>query len=120
MDEHATEAIAGGFRARDPIWHGQLDACATVDEVLTLVRDYIATLTPQHLARLPQQLRPGRVKGDDDIEYWTYKLAHARGPLGEEPVDAELLQDIFNHFLHASVRLLRIHKARAQATLATH
>ena len=111
-----TQALedSGAFRT-ESVWHRQIEAMGSVDEVLVTIRDYLATLTPEELARLPESRRPGRVKGDDDIEYWTFKLSRQPGTAAEEGTDLELLQTIFQHFLHASVRISQIHKAHARA-----
>ena len=47
----------------------------TVEDVVRLTRDFIATLTPEDLMLLPESCRPLRVKAEDDIEYWAYKLS---------------------------------------------
>ena len=101
---------SGSFRT-ETVWHRQIETTRSVEEVLTAMRDYLATLTPEELARLPESRRPGRIKGDDDIEYWTYRLSRQPGAAAEEGTDLELLQMIFHYFLHASVRISQIHKA---------
>jgi hypothetical protein len=106
---HALED-SGSFRT-ESVWHRQLETIGSVDEVLVAMRDYLATLTPEELARLPEARRPGRIKGDDDIEYWTFKLSRQPGAEAEPGIDVDLMQTIFHHFLHASVRISQIHKA---------
>jgi hypothetical protein len=110
-----TQALedSGAFKT-ESVWHRQLETTGSVDEVLVTIRDYLATITPEELARLPESRRPGRIKGDDDIEYWTFKLSRQPGTPAEEGTDVELLQAIFHHFLHASVRISQIHKAHAK------
>jgi hypothetical protein len=104
---------SGSFRT-ETVWHRQIETTGSVDEVLMTIRDYLATITPGELARLPETRRPGRIKGDDDIEYWTFKLSRQPGtPPEEEGTDLELMRTIFYHFLHASLRISQIHKARA-------
>ena len=110
--ERTIEATQG-FRAVHSVWHIQLDACGDVDAILAITRDYLAIFGPEHLARIPEECRPGRVKGEDDISYWSCKLAqyHHREP--EVPVDAELLQEMLNYFLHAWVRISQIRRSEA-------
>src|SRR5512142_2686180 len=108
-----------GFERNDAGWHCHLDLADSVDEVLEHVRDYIATLAPQLLARLPESCRYLRVKAEDDIEYWTCKLSH-RAPSREPLVDEDLLQDVFDHFLHASLRISHIRRIAAEAIPAIH
>ena len=105
---------SSGFKTSS-VWHRQLESTSTVDDVLSTVRDYLASLTPRDLSHLPETHRPMRIKGDDDIEYWTFKLSQHTSADHEAWVDVELMQEIFNHFLHASVRLTQIHKAMASA-----
>lgn len=100
-----------GYERLDPSWHTHVDEVQTVEEVVRLAREFVATLTPEQLARLPERCRPLRVKAEDDIEYWAYKLS---GVALEERHDPELLQDLCMHFLHASMRIAQIHRARAR------
>ena len=105
---------SGGFKTSSA-WHRQLEETQSVAEVVLTLRDYLATLSPEQLSRLPEVCRSVRTKAEDDIEYWTFKLSHHADE--HEPwVDADLMREIFNHFLHASVRLARIHKALAEDT----
>ncbi|MGE5617090.1 MAG: hypothetical protein ACM3X5_09260 [Bacillota bacterium] len=92
-------------------WHVQLDRCGGIESILSLTRDYLATFGPEHLARLPEDSRPGRVKGEDDIEYWACRLAQARQSSElASPVDGELLQEMLGYFLHAWVRVSEIRR----------
>jgi hypothetical protein len=101
-----------GFERSDPGWHCKLEVAESTEEVLALVRDYIATLSPKHLVRLPHVCRSLRVKAEDDIEYWTYRLSQRHRP-DDALIDGELMQDVFNHFLHASLRISQIRRAAA-------
>ena len=102
-----------GYRAAHSAWHIQLDGSAEVDQVLAITRDYLATFSPEHLARLPESCRPGRIKGEDDIAYWSCRLAQYNHATDGGPVDGELMQEILNYFLHAWVRISQLHRARA-------
>jgi hypothetical protein len=98
-----------GFERSDPRWHGRIEVAESVDEVVGLVRDYVASLAPQHFVRLPDVCRALRVKAEDDLEYWTFRLSQ-RPTLEDVQVDGELLQEVFNHFLHASLRISQIRR----------
>jgi hypothetical protein len=106
-----------GFHHRDPRWHGTLEVVDTVDEVVDLTRDYLATLKPSDFAHLPKSCRALRVKAEDDIEYWTLKLSQRHATL-EPSVDAQTTQDIFNHLLHASLRISQIRKVIADGSVS--
>jgi hypothetical protein len=103
-----------GFQARDPRWHGTLDVVETVGEVVELTRDYLATLQPEDFAHLPRACSALRVKAEDDIEYWTLKLSQRHADTG---VDLERTQDIFNHLLHATLRISQIRKSVAEGSM---
>jgi hypothetical protein len=97
-------------------WRRALEATGTTAEVLSTLRDYLATLTPAELARLPEWCRPGRIKAEDDVEYWTFRLAQlVTSPL-DEHTDAALAQQMLNVFLHALVQILRINKGEPTPT----
>ncbi len=91
---------------------GPLEDVKTTDELLAATRDFLATFTPQHLARLPAEYRPGRIKGEDDIEYWTGRLAQmhrkARGY-----VDGALYDDLLAFFIQACIKLSELRRQRA-------
>ncbi|HZZ94692.1 MAG TPA: hypothetical protein VFE23_19180 [Usitatibacter sp.] len=99
-----------GFERRDPHWHGSVEVARTVDEVVVLVREYLAGLAPERYLELPESCRGVRVKAEDDIEYWTLRLSqrHASRAPG---VDRELTQDLFDHFLHATLRIAHLNRA---------
>jgi hypothetical protein len=91
-------------------WHAQIDASDDVERILVVTRDYLATFAPEHLARLPSDCRPGRIKGDDDIAYWSCKLAQHNYRQAQVRIDAELLQEMLDYFLHAWVRISQLHR----------
>ena len=99
-----------GYRAARSAWHELIEASSDIDAILGVTRDYLATFGPEHLARLPEDCRPGRIKGEDDIAYWSCRLAQYAHKETDAPVDAELMQEMLNYFLHAWVRLSQIQR----------
>lgn len=102
-----------GLHAAHTAWHRQVEACDDVDQILSTTRDFLATFSPEHLARLPAECRPGRIKGEDDIAYWSCKLAQCNHQEQSTRVDADLMQEMLNYFLHAWVRLSQLHRTPA-------
>jgi hypothetical protein len=96
-------------------WRRALESAATTAEILATLRDFLATLTPAELARIPEECRPLRIKAEDDVEYWTFRLAQLIGSPPAEPVDAKLAQRILNVFLHAIVQIIRVQKSQHPA-----
>ena len=91
-------------------WERRLDHVRSVDELISVTRDYVGSLSPQLLARLPEDCRPGTVKYEDDIDFWAYRLAQRYCDEAEEPVDGALLHELFDYFLHALIRLTELHR----------
>ena len=110
MSTVAGDSNTRSFERLDPLWHSRVDKARTAEDVVALMRDYVATLTPEQLGQLPERYRPLRVKAEDDLEYWTFRLSSLRTL--ERP-DPEFAQDLFMHFLHASLRITQIHRERA-------
>jgi hypothetical protein len=113
MDRRVPEDTTG-FKTSS-VWHRQLEGSETVEGIVATLQDYLDSLTPEDLGHLPETCRSVRIKGDDDIEYWTYKLSRDHPAHTGAWVDSALLQEVFNHFLHASVRVSQIHRAKARA-----
>ncbi len=112
MHRYAPDDTAG-FKTSS-VWHRQLEGSETVERIVATLQDYLDTLTPEDLARLPENCRAVRIKGDDDLEYWTYKLSRHHPAHTGAWVDSALLQEVFNHFLHASARVSQIHRAKVK------
>ena len=106
---YATDTTQG-LRIAHNTWHRQLEACDEVDQILAVTREFLATFGPEHLARLPADCRPGRIKGEDDIAYWSCKLAQLHHKDPAVRVDADLLQEMLNFFLHGWVRLSQLQR----------
>lgn len=98
-------------------WRNLLRESAHEDEVLTLVRDHMARWSPEEIARLPHDCRPGRIRDADDISHWAYQLASnhcARTMRGE---DEPLLERMLELVTQAAVRLSEL-KAEAPKNLS--
>ena len=112
MQTVTNDSSTRAFERLDPAWHSRVESAGSVDEVVALMRDYVATLTPEQLAQLPERYRPMRVKAEDDLEYWTFRLSSVPQAQRADPVFAH---DLFMHFLHASLRVTQLHRERAAA-----
>jgi hypothetical protein len=55
-------------------WNDKIEEAATPADLLSLARDYIAEWAAPDLALVPEQARPLRVKGIDDLAYWHQRL----------------------------------------------
>jgi hypothetical protein len=89
-------------------WFQQLDAAKTPFEVVNITRDYLATWTPDELARLPAPCRPGRIRDEQDIEQLHVRLVEEYGlsRLNDEALSA--LQRMTSFVVRASVRIAQL------------
>ena len=89
-------------------WHGQIDDAKSVAEVVSTARDFLATWSPEELARLPVQCRPGRIRDESDIAELhaclvdEYRVTRASG------ANLTMLQVLTSFKASASVRIAEL------------
>jgi hypothetical protein len=89
-------------------WFHQLDGATSPAEVVAIARDYLATWTPEELARLPRACRPGRVRVAEDIDEMhscavdAYRTTRASGD------ELTALQLLTSFLVRASLRLAQL------------
>jgi hypothetical protein len=96
-----------------PDWRSLLRAASTEEEIISAARDYVATWSPEEVARLPAECRPGRIRDGEDIGRWAFDLAtaHCATTVGGEEED--LLTKMLVFVTHAAGRLAEIKAANA-------
>lgn len=89
-------------------WFQQIDAAKSPTEVVAVTRDYLASWTPEELARLPSPCRPGRVKDEQDINGLHVCLVeeYGRNRLSGDALSA--LQRLTSLIVRASVRIAQL------------
>ena len=58
-------------------WYEHITQARSWSELLEVARSYLASLTPHEWNTVPEQCRPDRIKGIDDLEHWQRCLANA-------------------------------------------
>lgn len=89
-------------------WHGRLNDAATPDDVVAIARDYLALWSPEELALIPAELRPGKLVDAEDVNSYALSLLQARMARGSAGED--VVHKIGNFFGSASLRLSHILK----------
>jgi hypothetical protein len=97
-------------------WYRDIERAGTPREVVALTRDFLATLTPRDLARVPESCRPGRVLDAEDIVFWGTRLAEEYWQLRGTAADVAVLQELWGFFLRASVHIAQL-RERARAAV---
>jgi len=114
MKKDFAEFVAGRLSPqavqRTSLWEKRLDEVPDVEALIALARDFVASLAPEHLARLPEDCRPGLIKYEDDIDFWAHRLSQRYCAENDQPVDARLLHELLDFFLHALIRLAELRR----------
>ena len=58
-------------------WQQKVRVAADQQELLGLAREYLASWYHGDLAQIPEECRPPRIKGVDDLHYWSARLAES-------------------------------------------
>jgi hypothetical protein len=90
---------------KDQTWQQRIDAAHEEHDVVEVVREYLATLSHDEFAELPEPLRPRKVVDAADVA--TYALELARHEC-EDQDKLQLVQRITQMMSRASVRLAEI------------
>jgi hypothetical protein len=89
-------------------WHRQIDDAASVAEVVSIARDFLATWTPQELARLPAECRPGKIRDESDIAELHARLAEEYRTTRASGDELTTLQLITSFMVRTSVRIAEL------------
>ena len=96
-------------------WQDAVRAADTEDDVLDLVKDFLAQFSPAEVAQLPHECRPGKILDAADVT--EYALDLARNRCDEAAEGADVLQRLSAFFTDANERLaeiMRVPVARAE------
>ncbi len=85
-------------------WQGQLDHATRPEEVLAVARDYLAQVSPEEIAQLPEDCRPGRLVDADDVSDYAFELGRRQSA----PDTPDLLHKLAAFFADASTRISQI------------
>ena len=86
-------------------WQERLAQAATEADVVDVVRDYLATLTPQEFGSLPEALRPHKIVDANDITTYAFDLV--RQECHDEGMQ-HMVQRLAHIMSRASIRLSEI------------
>lgn len=89
-------------------WHGQIDDAKSVAEVVSIARDFLATWTPQELARLPAHCRPGKIRDESNIAELHGRLAEEYRTTRASGDELTTLQLITSFMVRTSVRIAEL------------
>ena len=86
-------------------WQDRLSQAERTEDVLGIVIEFLATWSPEEMAKLPDACRPGEVRTAADVSECAYALAQCRLS-GEERSDE--FQRMASFFTSAAQRLAQL------------
>lgn len=90
-------------------WRSHIKNTHGEDELLALVRDYLAEWTPLEREQLPAAAWPGRIQTRKELAQWAFRLGELHAEFtGGPPQTLARLQDMLLFFTHASVRMAQL------------
>jgi hypothetical protein len=94
------------------VWYQQVDNAKSSVEVVAIARDYLASWGPREISLLPESIRPGRIRDEQDIKMLhekvidEYRATQATG----DALDA--LQRMTSFVVRAAIRLVEMREAQ--------
>ena len=85
-------------------WYEKLEECGTNEDLLAIARDYLAGWDAVDLALVPEQARPLRIKGIDDLAYWHQRLVDCYCSGAATGDGSEKVRDMLQFFAFAIQR----------------
>jgi hypothetical protein len=89
-------------------WLSQVQGARSEDELVRVIKEYLASWTPDELARLPEECQPRIVDGRDDVLAWAVVLARGDLKFSGDPLVAAQLHELATLFTAAGMRLPRL------------
>jgi len=87
-------------------WQQLLDVAETDAKVIAIARDFLASLEPREVARLPERCRPRKLFTADDVGAFALDLVREHGEEMDEA--APIVHRMAAFFAHANIRLSHI------------
>ena len=95
-------------------WRNLILTSTQEDEVVELVRDHMALWSPEEIARLPMDCRPGRIRDAEDISRWAFELASTHCAQVVTRDDEAVLERMLEFVTQAAVRISELRHTTPQ------
>lgn len=86
-------------------WYRLLDSARNSLEVVAIARDYLATWTPEEIARLPDAVRPKKLRDERDIEDLHSALVDEYRDTAATGLALDALQRLTTFMVRATIRI---------------
>ena len=96
-------------------WYRLLDNAKHPLEVVAVARDYLATWTPEEIARLPADVRPGKLRDERDIEELHSMLVDQYRNTAATGLALDALQRLTTFMVRAVIRISELSQPKPTA-----
>ena len=92
-------------------WSGRLHAARTKEEVVDVIRDFVATFSPRDLADVPTRLWPPKMRDARDVTDYAFVLVRFR--VDDEKTSSSTIDRLSAMFSDATVRISQLEFAES-------
>lgn len=92
-------------------WREELAAASTENDVVNVVRDYVALLTHDEVSSLPGSSRPGLIRTGEEIAGWAVNLVRTQLAQIAESEGVQVMREMSEFFAAAAARVTEIRVA---------
>lgn len=103
-----TPAAIHWMRVGESRFVSRVERARFEEDVVALVREYLAEWRPEDLARIPEACRPGKVTDGEDIGFVAFRLTQHRCANATDGNDAALLNIMAGFFTVAATRIAEL------------
>ena len=89
-------------------WQPLIQAAASEDAVVDLVKEYLASWTPEEIDSLPRGCRPGQINNREDVSEWAVVLTREELKSGADAASGRMLNHLSTTFREAAARLSQL------------
>src|SRR5688572_29204821 len=89
-------------------WSARIEEATNPMDLLAVARDFLDGWEPEDLACLPEEARPQRIKGIDDLTYWHQKLVDSFCTSSLSAIENQKIRDMLHFFAFAVQRAVEI------------
>jgi len=94
-------------------WYRLLDSAKNSLEVVAIARDYLATWTPEEIARLPVAVRPKKLRDERDVEDLHSALVEEYRDTAATGLALDALQRLTTFMVRATIRISELTEPKA-------
>jgi hypothetical protein len=89
-------------------WSARIEEATNPMDLLGIAREYLDSWEPEDLVSIPEEARPQRIKGTDDLTYWHQKLVDSFCTSTLSAIENQKIRDMLHFFAFAAQRSVEL------------